>query len=255
MGVPDAPMPTGELRIRAERMGARTVVADAYRTAPFHLGLPSDRADNGSVELIIQGVGPGYLPGDHLAIDVTVGEGASLAVRGQGATKLYPSAQGVPAVIDVTLTVAPGGWLVYLPGALIPYQHAVLEQATSIDVAQGGNLALGEILTPGRLAMGERDLYTRLHLDVEAAFVGHPCLIERARLDPKRRPLTSGGRHGSHSIAGSLYLIGESWTLPDSPAIPETVIWSSATGDGYILVRLLGPTAQAVSETIGTLIV
>jgi len=245
---------TGHLRIRAERLGARTVVTDAFRTAPFHLGLPSDRAGDGGAELIIQGVGPGYLPGDRLSIDLAVGGDASLVVRGQGATRLYSSPEGVPATVDVTLRVAPGGRIVYLPGELIPYRDAVLEQRTGIEVAAGGRLVLGEILTPGRIAMGEANAFTRLHLGIEASYGGRPCLIERVRLDPAMRPLTSIGRHGAHPTAGSIYLIGEGWSLPPSLPVPGSVTWATTTGDGYALVRLLGPTVQTVSAAMRVLI-
>jgi urease accessory protein len=248
----DAEGPTGELRIRAERAGNRTAVVESYRTAPFHIGMPSDRLGDGSAELIIQSVGPGYLPGDCLAIVIEVGPGASLIVRGQGATKLYPSPHGVPATATVALTVRERGRLVYLPGELIPFRQSVLEQVTRIDVARGGSLALGEILTPGRIAMGEAFQFTRLHLDVEARYDGRVCLIERARLDPARRSLTSVGRHGEYPITGTIYLIGEH-TLPPVPAIPETVTWATATGDGYTLVRLLGPTVQAVAAAMHVL--
>lgn len=239
--------PTGALRIRAERIGERTAVVDAYRTAPFHLGLPNDRDGNGMAELIIQGVGPGYLPGDRLTIDISVGGGATLMVRGQGATKLFPSPQGISANVTVSLSVDAGGRLVYLPGELIPYRQAVLEQVTRIDVARGGSIALGEILTPGRIAMGEENQFTRLHLDVEARNAGRLCLIERARLDPIRRPLIRAGRHGSYAIAGTLYLIGSDWSMPTSPLIPDTIRWAVAEGVGFRLVRFLGPTAQAVA--------
>jgi len=117
-----SPATTGELRVRAERLGKHSVVTDAYRTAPFHLGLPSDRSGDGSIELIVQGVGPGCLPGDRLRIDISVGEGASLIVRGQGATKVFPSPQAIAVTVEVTLSIEPGGRLVYLPGELIPYR-------------------------------------------------------------------------------------------------------------------------------------
>ncbi len=246
--------PTGQLRIRAERLGKRPVVVDAYRTAPFHLGLPSDRAGDGSVELIVQGVGPGYLPGDRLEIDVAVGDSASLTLRGQGATRVYPSPRGNPAAVDVRLSVGAGGRLVYLPGELIPFRQSVLGQVTRVDVAEGGSLALGEILTPGRVAMGEVHQFTRLHLAVEARYGGRPCLIERARLEPDRRPLPSIGRHGDDPIASALYLIGEGWSLPESPRVHESVTWAAATGEGYTLVRLLGPTVQAVSAAMRALL-
>lgn len=251
--VPDT-VPTGELRVLAERFGSRTAVVDAYRTAPFHLGLPSDRAADGSAELIVQGVGPGYLPGDRLAIAISVGSGASLVVRGQGATKVYPSPRGIPATVEVSLSVAEDARLVYLPGALIPFREAILEQSTAISVAPGGMVALGEILTPGRVAMGEVDLFTRLHLDVEARLAGRLCLIERARFEPARRPLTSPARHGPHPVAGTLMLIGHGRTPPSSPAIPDCVTWATAEGDGYTLIRLLGPTTQAVSRAMRDLI-
>lgn len=246
--------PTGQLRIRAGRLDGRTVITDLYRTAPFHLGLPSDRADDGAVELIVQGVGPGYLPGDRLAVDIRVGVGAALTVRGQGATKVFSSPAAVPVVADVGLSVEADGRLTYLPGELIPYRQSVLAQRTRIEVAAGGRLALGEVLTPGRVAMGEANVFTRLHLEVEASYAGRTCLIERARLDPVRRPLTSMGRHGDHPIAGALYLIGVGWRLPDAPATPESITWAAAEGDGYTLVRLLGPTAQAVAAAMRTLL-
>ncbi len=240
----------GALRIRAEQIGSRTAVVDAYRTAPFHLGLPNDRDGNGAAELIIQGVGPGYLPGDRLTIDISVGGSATLAVRGQGATKLFPSPHGVPANAHVSLSVDAGGRLMYMPGELIPFRQAVLEQDTRINVAQGGAVALGEILTPGRIAMGEEYQFTRLHLNVEARNEGLLCLIERARLDPIRRPLIRAGRHGSYGIAGTLYLIGSDWSMPTSPLIPDTIRWAAAEGVGFKLVRFLGPTAQAVGAAM-----
>jgi len=240
--------PTGALRIRAERIGERTAVVDAYRTAPFHFGMPSDR--EGTAELIIQGVGPGYLPGDRLKIDISVGSGATLMVRGQGATKLFPSPHGISANVTVSLSVDAGGRLVYLPGELIPYRQAVLEQVTRIDVAQEGSIALGEILTPGRIAMGEEYQFTRLQLNVEALSANRLCLIERARLDPQRRPLPRVGRHGSYAIAGTLCLIGSDWWMPPSPLIPDMIRWAAADGAGFRLIRFLGPTVQSVAAAM-----
>ena len=82
------------------------------------------------------------------------------------------------------ITAEGGGRLVYLPGELIPFQRAVYRQETVVEVVDGGSVAMGEILTPGRVAMGERDRYTRLEFRLRASVEGKVVLIERGVLEP-----------------------------------------------------------------------
>lgn len=200
----------GVLRLIATRAGARTVLSEAFRTVPFHIGRPSHRSVG--AEVIIQGVGPGIFPSDDLEVSLTAGAGADLTVRGQGATRVYPAPEGYPGATTRThLTAANGGRLVYLPGELIPFQRAIYRQETVVEVADGGNVALGEILTPGRVAMGEMGRYTRLEIQLQARVGGRVVLIERGVLEPSRRPVISPGRHGPYACTGSLYLFGGGW--------------------------------------------
>ena len=244
----------GRIRIRAERLGSRTVLVESFRSVPFHIGLPSDRAGRGCAGVIVQNVGPGALPGDRLLLDLDVGPGAMLCVRGQGANRVHPSRSGVAAVIENRLRVARGGLLVFLPGELIPYRMARLRQVTTIEVAEGGHLALVETLTRGREAMGERDVYSALDLRVRASYGGRPCLVERARIQPETDALASAGRHGPFAVSASLYLIGERWQLPAERHGGGAVVWAIDAGEGYLLGRVLGPTTQAVGETMRCLL-
>ena len=244
----------GYVRIRAGRIGARTAIVESFRSVPFHLGLPSDRVGDGRAELILQNVGPGVLPGDRLQIELDVGPGATLDVRGQGATRIHPSPSVIPGEIETRLHVDERGMLIFVPGELIPYRTARLRQTTTIEVAQGGHLALAETLTQGREAMGERDAYAALDLRVRASHGGRLVLIERARLEPAKRPLGSVGRHGSFAVSASLYLIGERWRMPPEPHGAGDVTWAIDAGDGYLLGRVLGPTTQAVSAVVHRLL-
>lgn len=244
----------GCVRIRAERIGARSAIVESFRSVPFHLGLPSDRVGDGRAELILQNVGPGVLPGDRLRIELNVGPGATLDVRGQGATRIHPSPAGIPGEIETRLRVDRRGLLIYGPGELIPYRTARLRQATTIEVAEGGHLAMVETLTRGREAMGERDVYASLDLRVRASYGGRPVLIERARLAPSMRALDSIGRHGPFAVSVSLYLIGERWRLPAVSHGAGEVTWAIDAGDGYLLGRVLGPTTQAVSAVVRRLL-
>ena len=245
---------SGCVRIRAERIGARTAIVEAFRSVPFHLGLPSDRVGDGRAELILQNVGPGVLPGDRLRLALDVGPGATLDLRGQGATRIHPSPSGVPGKIETRLRVNERGLLIFVPGELIPYRAARLRQTTTIAVARGGHLAMAETVTRGREAMGERDDYGMLDLRVGASYGERRVLIERARLEPSTRALDGIGRHGPFAISASLYLIGERWRMPLEPHGTGVVTWAIDAGDGYLLGRVLGPTTQAVSAVVRRLL-
>lgn len=246
--------PTGALRLRAVLANGVTQIGDCYRTAPFHLGIPADRIGDGRAEVIIQGVGPGYFPGDRLRIDLTAESGATLVVRGQGATKLYPSPGGEAASVATRLRAEAGATLVYLPGELIPFRDGVLTATTEIDVAAGGRVALAEILMPGRTAMGEHLAYRSLDMRVEARYAGRRCLIERMRLEPDIRDVAAVGRHCGYAAVGTLYLIGGGWSAPLASHLDEPVLWAADGDECMVLVRLAGPTAQAVHAAIATIL-
>lgn len=249
---------TGELRVRAARVGGRTVLAELYRSAPFHLGLPSYRGDrgDGAAEVVVQQVGPGLFPGERLRTEVAVGAGAALTLRGQSATKVYPCPDGRPAVATTALTVAVGGRLVVLPGEVIPYRDAIYRQATEADVACGGRLALAEIVTPGRLAMGEAEAYRRVELRARIRVAGRPVLIERVVLNPPTRAGRALGRQGAWPCAGTLVLVGFGPAAEGlGQAEPGEAVWWGSGGDaGLVVVRLLGETAQAIRAVQGVLL-
>ena len=103
--------------------------------------------------------------------------------------------------------------------------------------------------------MGEGNVFTRLRLDTSARLDGRLVLLERVRLDPAHRPPASPARHGRFPVAGTIYLIGREWELPAAPEIAASITWAVAEGDGYALVRLLGPTAQSVMGAMRAFVV
>lgn len=240
---------TGRLRLRAEQIGARSVLTDVERTAPFHPG-PAAYRDGRTPEVIIQGVGPGIFPGDRLRAEIVVGPAACLVVRGQGALKAYPSPSGALARSETRLDVAEGGALWWLPGELIPFRDAVMEQETSVRLAVGSRLALLDLVTRGRLAMGERDAFARLDLRLRIERDGCPLLIERALLEPRRRSLSDPGAFGAFGCVGTLLLVGYGErSLAPPPA--EDGVWLGAAGDDrWTLVRALGPAADATRQAL-----
>jgi urease accessory protein len=149
----------------------------------------------------------------------------------------------------VTLTAGDETTLIYLPGEIIPYRTAVFEQSTIVEAAESSRVAIVEVLTPGRLASNERYAFSRLDLKTRVHVNGRLLLQDRALLEPGSKRLTSRGRAADYSVTASLILIGKRWTLPQ--AHPEgDVVSAAGQSDGYILVRILGPTAQQVNRLV-----
>jgi urease accessory protein len=246
MPIEERQIPTGHLRLRAERIGGRTVLSEVERSTPFSVGAPSYRSATGRAEVIVQDVGPGRLPGDALLMEIVVGAGADLGVRGQAATKIYPSPGGEAARCRTVLRVAAGGRLVYLPGELIPFRDAVYEAETEVEIAAAGRFALLEVLTPGRAAMGERLAYRRLDLRLRVRREGRLVLAERARLEPRVRALARPAGHGPFACTGALVVVG-----PASEAGLPRIEPAGMDRDGRVLVGLGGRDGVGVARAVG----
>ena len=242
-----APAATGVLRIRAERLGPRTVLTEVYRSTPFHLGAPSYRRGDGTAEVIVQQVGPGLFPDDRLLTEIVVGPGARLILRGQSATKLYPCPPNRSAESIIRLRVESGGWLAWLPGPLIPFHDGALRQEVTATLTPDARLILADVITPGRVAMGERTAYRWLDLRTRVTVAGRLVLAERVLLDPHRRPLTSPGRQAHFDCAGSLYVVGVD-LVDFSPDDHPDLWWRAGGGNAVTLARYLATTAQAISS-------
>jgi urease accessory protein len=150
----------------------------------------------------------GVLGGDQLALDVEVGEEAHVQLTSTGATRLYRSRpESPPAVQTNTIKVREGALLEYLPDPIIPFSGSRYQQRTRIDLEVGAGLFWWETVAPGRAARGELFDYEHLLLDLSISAQGRPIAIERLKLEPHRRALSSPARLGCYSHFSSFYVL------------------------------------------------
>ena len=107
-----------------------------------------------TLEAVIVNTGGGMTGGDRFSIALDVGEGARLVAGTAAAEKIYRST-GADAALDVTLSVADGGRLAWLPQETILFDRARLSRRIDIDLAVGASLLMAEAIVFGRTAMGE----------------------------------------------------------------------------------------------------
>lgn len=233
-----APMSSfsGHLSLRAApRADGRTVLAGQSFRAPYHLSKPYWDAAAGV--LLVQVVNPtaGILAGDTLESDIAVEAGAALLVTTPSASRVFRMKEGA-AECRQHFAVAAGGWLEVLPEPLVPHRACRYRQATTIEVASGGELFFCDLLLPGRVAHGEAWEWERLCLEIDVRLDGEPVLRERFdQTGANLRALAALAGSGDGACFGNAVLIAGN-AAEDGSARADDAAWRARVaalhGDG-----------------------
>ena len=140
----------GNLRIG---VGAGAALTDLFQEGALRGRLPRP-AQADCLEAVVINLAGGMTGGDRYRVDVDVTDGGRATVVGQACEKIYRSA-GDTARLDVTLRVAAGSRLAWLPQPAIVFDGADFERRLDVDLAPGASLFAVEGTVLGRSAMGE----------------------------------------------------------------------------------------------------
>jgi urease accessory protein len=143
----------GRLTLRFERRQARTVITRCGYTLPLQVLAPVALDDSAAIVSILNPTG-GLVGGDTLTIDVEVAAGAHACLTTPSATKVYRAASSA-ARQDVSLRLAPGARLEWVPDHTIPFAGAALRQTLAAEVGEGAALVAVDAFAAGRVARGE----------------------------------------------------------------------------------------------------
>jgi urease accessory protein len=172
----------GHLRIecRVDTAGRTFLAKQAFR-APVHLSKPHWDGNH----LIINVVNPtaGLFAGDHIEMNVRVGQGASTVLTSPSAARVFRARDSNgEAQITQSFVVEGGARLDIFPEILIPHAGARYAQTTRIDVEPGGELFFTEMIAPGRTASGEAFDYDQLEFRMDLSCAGKLTVRECYRL-------------------------------------------------------------------------
>ncbi len=202
------PSVNGQLRLRFERneVSGQTILAECLQHPPLKVVRAFPLAD-GAALAHLHNVSGGVLGGDQLAMSVEVGPESRAQLTTTSATRLYRCQPTAADAVQVNqISVREHALLEYLPDPLIPFAGSRYQQQTQIELAAGAGLFWWEIVAPGRAASGELFLYERLALNFEIKAAGKIIALERHRLEPRRRPLSSPVRLGHYRYFASFHL-------------------------------------------------
>jgi urease accessory protein len=124
-----------------------------HESGSLRVRFPSPEAEG--LSAVFVNTAGGVAGGDRFDIDITAAEGARVTLTTAAAEKIY-RATDRPAELAISLKLAAGAQLAWLPQETILFDRAKVSRRIDIDVADGASLLLCEMVVFGRTAMGER---------------------------------------------------------------------------------------------------
>lgn len=239
---------SGELDLRYERRGLRTVLAARRHRGPLLVQKALYPESPAVCHGIVLHPPAGIVGGDTLSLQARVCPAAHALLTTPGAGKWYRS-DGRIARQQITLGVDAGGVLEWLPQPAIAFDEANGRMRTDIDVAVDATFLGWDMLCLGRTASGERFraglLLTRLHV----AIGGSTAWLERGRIEGGSRLLSSPVGLGGEPVTGTFLAVSPRVDAALAGACREVAATAGQVGvtrlPGLLVARYLGPSTEA----------
>jgi len=252
---------TGVLKITLEKDEAKnkTILTQQYSKAPLLVqkALHYDVANPTMAYLFLMSSSGGILQGDRYHVAISVKSNAIVNITTQGATRIYKMDSNYASQF-VNIDVDDNSYLEFLPDQIIPYKKSRYFQQVQITSGLDSTIVYSEVITPGRVAMGELFDYDLCYLRMTAKNKGGKILfMDAARLDPKEQKFNQTGILGTKSIFGTLYIITKKNLQKISDEI-NVVLENTDLACGYsflpedsgLVVRIMGNYSEDIKSTI-----
>lgn len=231
------------LRFAAGDNGA-TRLADLYQSDPCRALLPSPDPGEPITAVLITTAG-GLTGGDRLKLSVTVDAHAAALCTPQAAEKIYRSPDDSAAGLDLSLDVAAGAALEWLPQEMILFDGARLDRRISVSLQSDSRLLAGDITVFGRTARGERFATGSLFDRWQVRRDGHLVWTDATRLEGDITAALDHPAGFAGATAQALILCQASDAAGARDRLRELADhesgcqWGATVIDGLLLVRVL----------------
>lgn len=208
---PGSPAKVGILDLDFAVRGERTELVGRYQKTPLQIMRPLwiDPAMPGMAYVYLMATGGGIAQADRYRMDFRCGPDTQVHLTTQAATKVFKMEHDY-ASQRVHLTAEAGSYVEYLPDPMIPFEDARFYQRTEVTVAPGATVLVGDTLTAGRLARGERHAYRTLATDLRVSRPDGTLLaVDTLRLAPGRtgHGVLGPGVFAGHDHVASLFAV------------------------------------------------
>jgi len=244
----------GFLRLRFARSGASTILAQSRFSLPLQALTPLPLADGASYLMLLNPTG-GVLGGDHLITEIVQEAGTHVCLTTPSATRIYRTAEK-PAILETVIHLDEGATLEYFPDHVIPHAGSALRQSLRIEMARGSRAILLDSMACGRVAHGERWVFTEIDSRTEVYAGGRPAFINRSRIVPASNRPDRLGWMEEFDYMSSMGLFGDGFTRwpqvaaamnEELNSVPEVRGGATLLSRGGCVVRFLARSASEMT--------
>lgn len=247
---------TGALSLTFRRKATgKTYIADQYFKIPMQIMPPHYQDTDGTAFVYLLNTGGGVLHNDRYMTELTAEEGSRVLITSPSSNKLYKMEDG-HAELSNRITVKDGAVMEYLPEHNVPYAKSCTYQENEFFLEKGATLIAADMVTAGRVSMGEvfkYDLYasrTRIYVD------GKLRVYDNSRMEPAVTDMQKLGYMEGYLTNGTIYVYSQGL----DKGLPQRLNEISHGGDvkfaagkiddDFMIVRFLGNSMIDLKEMI-----
>ena len=201
----------------------------------------------------------GILQGDKYMIDIILEKNALAHITTQGATRVYGmNVSNAIQVVNVSLD--DGAYLEFIPDQIIPYKDSRFYQEINFRVHDNATMIYSEIISPGRIGMGEIFDYEICYLrSIGKNHKDELRFTDYTKIEPKKMNLQDFGVLEQKQITATVYILAKRSDIEKIIQTLENEIknsseiefgWSTMTQENGILLRILGNTTRDVIRLV-----
>jgi urease accessory protein len=237
-----------ELALGFERRGEATRLARRRHEGPLVVQKPLYPEGEPVCHVVVVHPPGGIAGGDALEIALDAAAGAHALLTTPGAGRWYRSS-GAAARQRVSIRLAEGAALEWLPQETIVFDAAIAGIETAIRLAPGARVIGWEIVCLGRTGSGERFTRGSCALRTEIWRDGVPLWLERGRIEGGSPLLDSPAGLAGRPVFGTLYAsfpgIGPAHVAACRESAPASGEGAVTLLPGVLLARYLGGSSEA----------
>ncbi|MCT2534163.1 urease accessory protein UreD [Aquibacillus koreensis] len=210
-----APKSYGKLDLTFQLLRGKTRMVDVYQQPPLKASRELYPEGTGDVTVYLMESSGGLVAGDRNEFRIHVGQGSSVTLRPQSATKVYPAFNDAPSTQQVTVKLEDDAKLEWNREEVIPFLDARFDSKTSIQMTPSSSLLWSEILYPGRDKRGEAFAFQECNTHVDI-WIDDQCVVYDAlHLHPKKQELKKLGALENYNYIGNFWCFSPKVNLSD----------------------------------------